>query len=108
MIAVCRGTVESGIITLTKQPRQVVGAAPQGDGAPDQIVTTYPVLADAIRSAIDELFADPFVYGPRLRETGVDRLVGGIIDRVSPSAKSPPQPKTKKKKSPKKKKKKSD
>ena len=57
-------------------------------GAPDEIVTSYAKLAAAIRQAVDATFADPFVYGPKLPETGVDRIVAGTIDRVMGCANS--------------------
>jgi hypothetical protein len=59
-----------------------------GAGAPEVIVTTYADLAAAIRTTVDDIFSDPFVYGPKLRETGVDRLVVRTIERVSQSCRS--------------------
>ncbi len=50
--------------------------------AREAIVTTYADLATAIRGSIDQIFADPLVYGPKLRETGVDRIVAGTLARV--------------------------
>jgi hypothetical protein len=51
-------------------------------GPPDFAVTDYAKLASAIRLSVAETFSDPFVYGPTLPETAVDRIVAGTIDRV--------------------------
>jgi len=60
-----------------------IAANPISSLGTDTIVPNYAGLASAIRLSIAETFSDPFVYGPMLPETAVDRIVAGIIDRVS-------------------------
>lgn len=53
------------------------------DDGSETIVTTRSALAAAIRAAVDDYFdRDPFVSGPKPRETGVSHIIAEIIARV--------------------------
>ena len=73
------------IITLTKQPQNIVGSdvPPNGGaGAPAMFLVSRSALAAAIHQSIEVCFADPRISGPAPLETTVFHLIDEVAARV--------------------------